>query len=86
MLKYKTVYLGIDCYVLAFVVRNEKVVSLNWQTQLNWHLLELTPSPSKMLLQVLTSKARSSKHSLENAKATSSNLLVDKNIQSLKSE
>ena len=39
-----------------------------------------------MLLQVLTAKSRISKHGLKIPKATSSNLLVDKNIQFLKAE
>lgn len=73
-------------YVSFYSQKWESSKSNNWQTQLKWHLLGLIPSPSKTLLQVLTSKARSSKHGLENSKETSSNLLVDKNIQSLKSE
>lgn len=39
-----------------------------------------------MLLHVLGAKSRTSKYGLETPEATSSNLLVDKNIQSLKSE
>lgn len=87
MLKYKIVYLGIDCYMLAFVVRNEKVVSLTTgKPSLSGICLDSFPAPVKCCYRFLTSKARSSKHGLENSKETSSNVLVDKNIQSLKSE
>lgn len=56
----------------------------NWYIQSDQYLPRYTPSI--MLLHVLGAKSRTPKHGLETPEATSSNLLVDKNIQSLKSE
>lgn len=64
MLKYKTVYLGIDCSNVSFCRQKlESGESNNWHTQSKWHLPRYTTRV--MLLQVLTAKSRISKHGLK---------------------
>lgn len=78
MLKYKTFFffLGIDCSNISFC---KSVVSLTTGMSVRVASAQ-THSQNITLLQLLTAKSTVFK----NPKATSSNLLVDKNIQSFK--
>lgn len=44
MLKYKTVYLGVDCPYVSFCSQKlESGESNNWHTQSKWHLPRYIP-------------------------------------------